>query len=111
MGAGNVARAQARPWLWRAPGESLSGAGIDDLGGMVLEQRLHIEHVAHEIGVAARGEVARAPRPRLAALERQALALPFRQAAIQHGDVLDAHDAEGPPYPRRAKNSGRVINH
>ena len=56
--------------------------------------------------VAPRREVARGAADRLAAFDRPALGLPFRQAAIEHADVVHAHDAEGPPHPRGAEQPG-----
>ena len=90
------------------PANRSGRASIDDLRGtIVLDAALHVGDVAHESSVPPRGEMARGAAARLAALQRPALALPFRQPAIQHGHVLDAHDAERPPHPRRAENSGR----
>ena len=39
-----------------------------------------------------------------------ALALPLRQAAVQHAYVLHAHDAEGPPHACGAEQSGRIVD-
>src|SRR5262249_32739210 len=56
-GSRNVAGAQAGTWLCRTSGKALSAARIDDLGRTIPEQRLHVEHVGHEIGFAQRGEM------------------------------------------------------
>ena len=43
-------------------------------------------------------------------IDRAALGLPFRQAAIQHRDIGLAHQPEGPPDPRRRENARPVVD-
>ncbi len=62
-------------------------------------------HVATEAG----GEVAFLTRPRRAILQRAAFGFPFRQSAIEHGDVVVAEDLEHPPGARGGEEASRVI--
>ena len=70
-----------------------------------ISRRSRTEH-----GVEARGEV-----PLLAGLgrsfrQRTALALPFRQAAVEDRDVLMAEHPEHPPGARRRKQANGVVD-
>ena len=47
---------------------------------------------------------------RLALLDRPALALPFREAAVEDPDLADAEGAQGPPDPRRGEQAVRVVD-
>src|SRR5215471_18022725 len=42
VGAGNVTRAEPGTRLWRLSGKPLRRARIDDLSGLILQQRFHV---------------------------------------------------------------------
>src|SRR6516164_10236075 len=49
VGAGNVTRAESCARFWRLSGKPLRRARIDDLGGLILQQRLHVCEIAHKL--------------------------------------------------------------
>src|SRR5690606_33745109 len=89
----------------------LSRARIDNVRGLVVDDGLHVVYVAHEIEIAPGGEMTRRARTGFTHHQGASLAFPFRKAAVQHAHLVGAHDAEHPPYPRRAEHAVPVVDH
>src|SRR5690242_15949236 len=101
--AGDMARAQARPRLLGAALETGAGPRVDHLLALCREIAEHLLLVAHQERVEPRGEMALAQRRNIIG-DPAPLGLPFRQTAVEDGDVLVAEDAQHPPRaPSRAQ--------
>ena len=105
-----MAGAQARARLGRLAAEADGGTGVEDLGVLQLGGGRDLRHVLHQLVLAPHGHVAVADHRRHV-LGLAALGLPFRQTAVEHGDVGLAHQLEQPPDPRRREQPLAVIDH
>ncbi len=98
------------PRLRRLAAEPLGRARIDDLHAAVCERHAHVGQHGDGVDVHFGIECLRRSLG-LAALDRPAFRLPFRQAAIEDVDFLRAEDAERPPHARRRVEADAVIDH
>jgi hypothetical protein len=90
--------------------EALGRARVDDLRRPVRKRGSHLIERGDEALVEARREDPRLG-VRVPGLQRTAFADPFRQPPCKDADVFDATGAQGPPDPRRGKETQRVIDH